>query len=804
MTRWAACLALLCLSSTAAAQDAAPSLHPAALGATYDEAFLRDLPLSDSLYSLLDVVQPSLIADRFTEGGLFTGRAARVGGFQASWTQTRFRLGDVDLTDPRGTGAPLVVPDLGPWRSVRVATGLIGNDVNTTGLAVTLEPRVAAAAWTQAASASLSHGGLAGHASTLAQPTIARLAGRDRLEWTAAGPIDARTGASIALSWTRASQFDRAVTPAATGQVGSAFVALTRRGRGDSRLDTIGWVQRARTPSPVRLVFAGGADATATDTGVHVQSTWRTAPTRSWPWRAFASYTQRAQSTDLTSTLAVMDRLLDGPVSSIATPDRGTVRQWSLGSRTERRAGGAGARHRLSAGADLTGAGHRTPAQAALTVGERTDGVASRVWQYAATGGDSRRHAYAAAVHVNDAIALSPRTHVTAGLRLDAVSGAAAGADRGVRWISLLPRARVDWRLHQDGAASVFVGYNRSAYHLALDLLAVGDPAAPVATLHRWDSARSVTAAATDTVVARVGPGTGGNPDFARIDDGLRRPVSDELAFGFEIQPATGTRIQLAAVGRRETGFIGLADVGAPASAYSVSTVNDPGSNTGSPDDDKVISIFSRLPATFGADRYVLTNTDADASLSGNLELSGQWTTPRLTFFGGATASIAQGPATNRGYGALENDQSVLPDAFVTPNGDTFARGRLFNDRAFTIKLSGVYRLPWDIRAGAIARYQDGQPFSRMLVFPALPQGAEAVRAFAAGDSRFRFVGTLDVRVSKGFMVGGRRVEAVLDAYNLPGLTYDVEERAAALPDDRTPIAIQPSRAIHVGLRAVF
>jgi hypothetical protein len=128
----------------------------------------------------------------------------------------------------------------------------------------------------------------------------------------------------------------------------------------------------------------------------------------------------------------------------------------------------------------------------------------------------------------------------------------------------------------------------------------------------------------------------------------------------------------------------------------------------------------------------------------------------------------------------------------------------LFNDRAFTIKLSGVYRFPADVRLGAIARYQDGQPFSRMLVFPALAQGTEAVRAFAAGDSRFRFIGTLDVRLSKGFAVGRGRIDAILDAYNVPGLTYDVEERAAAAPDDRTPIAIQPSRAFHVGARVTF
>jgi hypothetical protein len=120
------------------------------------------------------------------------------------------------------------------------------------------------------------------------------------------------------------------------------------------------------------------------------------------------------------------------------------------------------------------------------------------------------------------------------------------------------------------------------------------------------------------------------------------------------------------------------------------------------------------------------------------------------------------------------------------------------------VKLTGVYRLPWDVRVGAIARYQDGQPFSRVLVFPELAQGTEAVRAFAAGDSRFRFIGTLDTRLSKGIRTGVGTFDIVLDAFNLLDMTYDVEERAAQAPNVRTAIAIQPSRAFHAGLRVTF
>ena len=120
------------------------------------------------------------------------------------------------------------------------------------------------------------------------------------------------------------------------------------------------------------------------------------------------------------------------------------------------------------------------------------------------------------------------------------------------------------------------------------------------------------------------------------------------------------------------------------------------------------------------------------------------------------------------------------------------------------MKLAGVYRFPKDVRLGMVARYQDGQPFARVLVFPALNQGAEAVRAFANGESRFTFTGTLDARLQKGFTLGSQRVDAIADAYNLLNLSYEVEERTAAAPDVRIPTAVQPPRAFHIGLRVTF
>ena len=60
------------------------------------------------------------------------------------------------------------------------------------------------------------------------------------------------------------------------------------------------------------------------------------------------------------------------------------------------------------------------------------------------------------------------------------------------------------------------------------------------------------------------------------------------------------------------------------------------------------------------------------------------------------------------------------------PNAATNATGRLFFDRAYVINWATTWRAPHDLRVGVVARYQDGQPFARVVIVPGLTQGAIA------------------------------------------------------------------------------
>jgi hypothetical protein len=122
-------LALACLVPAARAQSPA-----------FDADFLRDLPSGRDVFSLLETAEPLTVADRIDTGGLFTGEAGRLSARGASWTQTRFALDGVDLTDPLTGGRPLYLPWDEALASVDFRIGGARTDVAAPGPLVALDP----------------------------------------------------------------------------------------------------------------------------------------------------------------------------------------------------------------------------------------------------------------------------------------------------------------------------------------------------------------------------------------------------------------------------------------------------------------------------------------------------------------------------------------------------------------------------------------------------------------------------------------------------------------------------------------
>ncbi|MFN8061360.1 MAG: hypothetical protein U0Q12_19520 [Vicinamibacterales bacterium] len=786
----------LFLSSSASAQTGATAPDVRPMGSTLPADTLRDLPIGDSVYAALETMQHEVIADRFNSGGLNVGGDTRLGAFLASWSQTLFRVGDIDVSDPTGAGSALIVPDAVVWQAVHVATGLMRHDESAPGLAVTLDPRRAGTTWRREISASGTGGTLAASAPLGQPPPINRLQDAGRASWLVSGPVSDRVGLVAGGTWARASKRDREALPDASDRLLSGFTHLVFTPADGREWRTLAVVQRAETPYAAWRSF-GQPAATTRSTAYHVQSTWERRGSDARSWRVVAGLTERTRTNEVAAGTADVERITDGPVPDVAASFAdSTNRRWTIAARIGAPPRAAAARHLPEVGIDVSGASSTSADAFGGGIRESVNGIPARRWTFRPSGLESRRSATTVAGVVRDVFALSRTTTLDASVRAEWVRGRAAGAATSVNWLSLLPRARFRWEFAERRHVALVAGYARSANALTLDWLAFGDPAASTATV--------ASAASPAVVVARVGPGTGGDAAFSRIDDTLSRPTTDEFVVGLSGGPAC-RRGTLVGIARRETHLLGVVDAaGSSASNHAAIQVVDAAQNWVDPVDDRPLTIYNRLPASFGRDTYLVTNPAQDPANAFALELTAERTTERLFLLFGASASIARGSAASRGYGPLENDQDIPGELFTNINAATYARGRLFADRAFTIKWTTLYRLPGDVTVGAIARYQDGQPFSRLVIVPDLNQGAEGVQAYPNAGSRFTFTGSLDVRVQRGFELGGARLDAILDTYNLLTRSNEVEEFVVTSPDFRQSTAIEPPHTIHLGFRLSF
>jgi hypothetical protein len=795
----AAVLTLAALPAAAQTTDERP-----ALGSTFTGANLADLPTGGSLYSVFDTMAAEVISDRIDTGGLYTGEAARIGSHGSSWTQTLFRVGDVDVTRPDGSGTPLLVPNVYAWDRVETATGLMPIEMNAPGMAVSMFPRQPSTTWTRSFEIFGTGPALLARQEVTNPPAIAR-----QHTWTdghvvLSGPlIPNRLGIVLAGGWTSSTRYERNDPTLLTSDDGSVMAHLVFTPTPRDEMHTIGWIEMASSPDANRVAFAQPLASESTHATL-VQSSWEHRLSSGGSWAVSGSFAHQSQSSDLqpASTL-VVERLLDGPVPELAAPSSSSNDTWSVGTRMKSAPFTLFDRpHSVRVGFVLSGAS--TTAQSTFNgrIGETIDGVPARIWQFVSPAAESEWGQTTVAAYAADTFPIVPRLTLDAGIRFETVRAAATGSTSQIGWQNWYPRANLRWELTRFANISAIAGFGRFGERLPLDDLAVGDPNAPYANVYRWNAAGSdPQLQQVGPLVARVGPGTGGNPTFSSIDPQLGRPYMDEFITGFESRPRAGTVVRLAAIARRERQLLGLVDVGVPTSAYSVSYIRDPGTDAVG---NQLLPVYNQPIATFGQDRYLLTNPpDVQATFVG-VEFTMQATFDRFFMTTGATAGRSSAVSANVGFGPFENDDGILGEVFIDPNARTFAQGRVFTERGYTIKTSGVWKLPWGIRLGYAARYQDGQHFARIVVVGDLNQGTEEIRASPNGITRFTFTGTLDGRLQKAFTSGRHQFTLLFDAYNILNWAQEVEEFSVTGPQSRLTSAVQPPRTVHLGLRFGF
>ena len=772
---------------------------PRSLGPAFDADLLGHLPLGHGLWSVFETVEPTAILDRMETGGLYLGEPGLVGVRGSSWTQASWMLGDLDVTDPDRTGTPMFIADTEALDAIDVGSGLAPADQRGAGPTLGLVVRRPGGSWHRMLEASDSPTWLQQSFQRSGAPAISHLhsfaSGRFRVD----GPlIKDRLGLLISGTLARGARRERTDPRSLEGREADllAHVVFTPAPRDELRL--LAAVQSLTHPYAGRARFGDG-DVREADRFLLAQSTWQRRGTR--PWSLSAGLVRGTFDPHLPElAIGVVERLADGPVQ-LQFPGAGSRRRLALSGWLDPVTTGHHA-VRVGTSFSLTQSVTRPAGPEALTP-ETVDGVPARVWNYGWAGPVSTWRGSEISAYATDHIRYGVLS-VDAGLRYESSRATAAASNGRIEWTGLTPRllARVRPLPQERPNLSLLAGYAWYYNRLPLNLLAFGDPTAEQGRVFRWldrNGDGRFQQGERGPMISRVGPGG----SISSIDPGLKPPLSKEFFLGFEADIGA-LRFRGLAYLRRERDLVASVNVGAPASAYDVRYVRDPGNDIVGSTGDWWLPIFDRRPDTFGDDRYLLTNDTTKMTDKGlELSLDGR-IGKRVRLLAGATASKTRGPAAYSGFLATENDQDMIGDRMELPNAGTLSRGRLFFERGYTIKIAGTYDGPRDLHLGMVARYQDGQHFARFVIPTDLNQGPEPIRGIHNGDSRFTYVLTIDARVEKGFAVGRARVAGVLEAFNLGGTGIEVEENVVWGPAYRSTSATQPPRAVRLGVRVEF
>jgi hypothetical protein len=765
-------------------------------GTHFDGETLRRLPTGAGLWGLLDTAAPFVIVDRMDGGGLGVTTPARVGSRGAPWRDTSIRLGEVTVAHGAVSADQLgIIPTLDSFDAVVVSSGSAAADVDSPGATISLVPKRPGARRQGAINLSLTPSFLVATNATTTAPSIARLESWRGFGAQYGGPLSRRVGAFISSDLISSRERDRGATRDLSSSLKSVFghLIVNPRDRTQARL-LLGFQQAEQPYRSQRGFFAL---ATERDDFTHVQAAVDHHTTNGSRFEFGLGY-QRGEfrSQDTLSTVSI-DRLTDGLVMPDVSNGSVDATDFRVQFASRELRG-----HVIEAGFTRSHSTSNLRVVSRPRIGELVAGYAARVWQSdAPLERDSLRDVSNLAGYVSDRIRLGSSATADVGLRFARSHGSASGAAGRISWAGVLPRAAIRW---SPSPITLFAGYGRYQPRLPVHLLSFGDPGEPLRKVYRWNDADGNGAVTTPNEIGTLIALGGRAPSVASIDPALKTPHTDEFTFGGERR--FGTSVVLSATGtiRHEQNIPRSVNTGVPLSSYQVRLVPDQGVFYDSSDDDRLLPVYDRLPESFGNDHFLLTNVVDDTASYEGIEIAVRVTRPRWWSFAGASAYRSEVAGANRGFKSDENDHGVIGEIFENPNANSYAFGRSFFDRAYVLKWATGFEPAPHVSAAVVARYQDGQPFSRLVVVPDLAQGPELVAAYPSGRTRFTFTATIDARLEARFPVGRAQGAFRVEIYNLTNHGLEVEESSLTGANFRRTTAVQPPRTLRLGFHVAF
>jgi hypothetical protein len=327
-----------------------------------------------------------------------------------------------------------------------------------------------------------------------------------------------------------------------------------------------------------------------------------------------------------------------------------------------------------------------------------------------------------------------------------------------------------------DGKTAIKGSYSRYGLQVGIDRVTNVNPFSAASQTCPWTDPNRDGIAQT----SEYGTGCSGFPGLSvkyAGENGPRWPYSDEVTAGVEHQVMKDMRVGAMFYYRTNRDQLGLRNLAVPTSAYTAFTVavpNGPGGTLANPKPTTAI-VYNLQPAFNGLQNNVIDNQSyldtvyKGVEFTANKRFSHRWQMVAGLTIGKNTGGLNSNASGSSGQSGT-ND---LND----PNFTTFTNGIVGNDSDLAFRLSGSYRLPWDISLAATLVSNRGYPFvstysvTRALATAAgvaLTRATQTVLLSDRGDERLKAVNLVDLRISRAFRFAERRrIEPQIDIFNL-------------------------------------
>lgn len=281
-------------------------------------------------------------------------------------------------------------------------------------------------------------------------------------------------------------------------------------------------------------------------------------------------------------------------------------------------------------------------------------------------------------------------------------------------------------------------------------------------------------------------------PSLGQVDPNLQRPHQWEYTAMVQRQVGRHTSVSVGYYGRRFSDLYATVNAAVPPSAYTPVTIANP--LNGQP-----LTVYNQDPATRTvATRNVLQTIPTLTQRYNGVEVQVDTRLPGATFFGGLTLG--------RDYGDLDG---TAANDLNNPNYAINLRGAIGYDSPVQIRGGFSYTLPYAIEVSGSIREASGLPQTRTLVLtPALVPGLvnlnQNVRVAPYGDYRYPWQNIVDLRFTKRFVSGSRRIQPIADVFNLFNNNAVTAANTTIGSSLGRPSAIVMGRLLRLGASVTF